>query len=223
MLSINKLKKVWRDSAPGEWNDPDMLCIGKMIWNNFAGSRLAPNEQYTHISIWALGAAPLMIGCDMTKFDEFTLSLLRNDEVIAIDQDPLGKAAACIVEKDGYDIWARPLADGSIAVGLFNKGLKETEIVFDMAAAGMEGDWTVRDCWRQIDEGVFSDVYKKSVYGHATHLVRFVSKTGSGKLTVRDIRDNADVRETVQRAVAVAPKTTDCEWCDRKIYGRNSK
>jgi hypothetical protein len=92
-----------------------------------------------------------------------------------------------------------------------------------MAAAGMEGKWEVRDCWRQIDEGVFSDVYKKCVYGHATHLVRFIPKTGSGKLTVRDIRDNAEGRETAQRAVAVAPKTTDCEWCDRKIYGRNSK
>ena len=196
LLSINKLKKVWRDSAPGEWNDPDMLCIGKMIWNNFAGSRLAPNEQYTHISIWALGAAPLMIGCDMTKFDEFTLSLLRNDEVIAIDQDPLGKAAACIVEKDSYDIWARPLADGSIAVGLFNKGLGEREIEFDMAAAGMEGKWMVRDCWRQKDEGAFSGLYKKNVYGHATHLVRFTPEKGNGerktgKLVIRDIREQS--------------------------------
>ena len=173
-----------------------MLCIGKMIWNNFAGSRLAPNEQYTHISIWALGAAPLMIGCDMTKFDEFTLSLLRNDEVIAIDQDPLGKAAACIVEKDSYDIWARPLADGSIAVGLFNKGLGEREIEFDMAAAGMEGKWMVRDCWRQKDEGAFSGLYKKNVYGHATHLVRFTPEKGNGeretgKLVIRDIREQS--------------------------------
>ena len=98
-----------------------------------------------------------------------------------------------------------------------------------MAAAGMEGKWEVRDCWRQIDEGVFSDVYKKCVYGHATHLVRFIPGngngergTGNGKLTVRDIRDNADGRETAQRAVAVAPKTTDCDWCDNKIYRRKN-
>ena len=228
--AIDKLKKNWRYSEPGAWNDLDMLCVGKMFCNDYTGSRLAPNEQYTHLSMWALAASPLLISCDMTKFDEFTLSLLRNDEVIAIDQDPLGKAAACIVDKGGYEIWARPLADGSIAVGLFNKGLKESEIVFDMAAAGMEGKWEVRDCWRQIDEGVFSDVYKKCVYGHATHLIRFIPGngngergTGNGKLTVRDIRDNAEGRETGQRAVAVAPKTTDCEWCDRKIYGRNSK
>ena len=186
--AVNALKKLWRHSAPGEFNDPDMLCIGPMAWNKFTESRLAPNEQYTHISIWALGAAPLMIGCDMTKCDEFTLSLLRNDEVIAIDQDPLGKAAACIVEKGDYEIWARPLADGSIAAGLFNKGLKESEIAFDMSAAGMEGEWKVRDCWRQSDEGTFSGTYKKNVYGHATHLVRFIPTDGA-KLTVSDIRE----------------------------------
>ena len=115
-----------------------------------------------------------------------------------------------------HEVWARPLADGSIAVGLFNKGLKESEIVFDMAAAGMEGEWIVRDCWRQIDEGAFSGVYKKSVYGHATHLVRFIPKAGSGTLAVRDIRDNAHDGETAQRAAIVAAKPTDCEGCDRR-------
>ena len=186
--AIKALKTQWRYAEPGGWNDPDMLCIGKMCWNEFKGSRLAPNEQYTHISLWALAAAPLMIGCDMTKFDDFTLSLLRNDEVIAIDQDPLGKAAACIVDKGGYDIWARPLADGSIAVGLLNYGLEEREIAFDMQATGMEGEWTVRDCWRQKNEGTAKGVYKTRVYGHATHLIRFIPARGA-KLRVRDIRE----------------------------------
>ena len=214
--AINKLKKVWQDSAPGEWNDPDMLCIGPMCWNAFKGSRLAPNEQYTHISMWALAASPLMIGCDMTKFDEFTLSLLRNDEVIAIDQDPLGKAAACIVDKGMYEIWARPLADGSIAVGLFNKGLKEAELVFDMAAAGMEGEWAVRDCWRQKDEGAVKGVYKTSVYGHATHLVRFIPGKNA-KLSVQDIRDNAQPGGAHGKTVAKITKPADgCEGCDRR-------
>ena len=188
MYAVNTLKKNWMYSAPGEFNDPDMLCIGRMALNKFTESRLAPNEQYTHISLWALAAAPLMIGCDMTKLDDFTLSLLRNDEVIAIDQDPLGKAAACIVDKSDHEVWARPLADGSIAVGLFNKGLKESEIVFDMAAAGMEGEWEVRDCWRQKDEGVAKGEYKANVYGHATHLVRFIP-CKNAKLTVADIRE----------------------------------
>ncbi|MCR5750984.1 MAG: NPCBM/NEW2 domain-containing protein [Kiritimatiellae bacterium] len=185
---IKILKSQWHHAEPGGWNDPDMLCVGPMCWNEFKGSRLAPNEQYTHISLWALAAAPLMIGCDMTKLDDFTLSLLRNDEVIAIDQDPLGKAAACIVDKGGYDVWARPLADGSIAVGLLNYGLEEREIAFDIAAAGMEGAWKVRDCWRQKDEGTAKGVYKARVYGHATHLVRFIPGKDA-KLRVADIRE----------------------------------
>ena len=186
--AIKVLKTQWRYAEPGGWNDPDMLCVGPMCWNEFKGSRLAPNEQYTHISLWALAAAPLMIGCDMTKLDDFTLSLLRNDEVIAIDQDPLGKAAACIVDKRSYDIWARPLADGSIAVGLLNYGMEEREIVFDMHAAGMEGEWKVRDCWRQIDEGMVTKVYRTRVYGHATHLVRFIPGNNAN-LRFRDIRE----------------------------------
>ena len=186
--AVKVLKTQWRHAEPGGWNDPDMLCVGPMCWNEFKGSRLAPNEQYTHISLWALAAAPLMIGCDMTKLDDFTLSLLRNDEVIAIDQDPLGKAAACIVDKGGYDVWARPLVDGSIAVGLLNYGLDEREIAFDMAAAGMDGEWKVRDCWRQKDEGTAKGVYKTRVYGHATHLVRFIPGNDA-KLRVADIRE----------------------------------
>ena len=72
--AVKTLKTQWRHAEPGGWNDPDMLCVGPMCWNEFKGSRLAPNEQYTHISLWALAAAPLMIGCDMTKLDDFTLS-----------------------------------------------------------------------------------------------------------------------------------------------------
>ena len=188
--AIKALKTVWQNAAPGAWNDPDMLCVGKMCWNDFKGSRLAPNEQYTHISLWALAASPLLIGCDLTKLDEFTLSLLRNDEVIAIDQDPLGLAAACIVDKGTHEIWARPLMDGSIAAGLLNKMKEPTEIPFNLVESGMEGKWKVRDCWRQKDEGLAERIYKAKVLGHATHLVRFIPEKGSGKLAVRDIRCN---------------------------------
>ena len=192
--SIARQKQLWYYSAPGAWNDPDMLCVGRMRWNGFKDSRLAPNEQYTHISLWALVASPLMIGCDLTRLDPFTLSLLTNDEVIEIDQDPLGKGAACIVETPDHEIWARPLADGSIAAGLYNKGLKEREIAFDIAAAGLAGKWNVRDCWRQKDEGAFKGTYSRSVPGHATHLVRLTPGVGAW-LRTRDVRDNAWMNE----------------------------
>ena len=169
-----------------------MLCVGKMTWNGFQGSRLAPNEQYTHLSLWALVASPLMIGCDMTKLDAFTYALLSNDEVIAIDQDPLGAGAGVVDAGDDWEIWARPLANGSIAAGLYNKALKEQTIVFDMEKLGLLCKWTVRDVWRQADEGVFLGTYSQSVPGHATHLVIFTPRR-CGKLRdgLLDIRDNA--------------------------------
>lgn len=192
--SIARQKPLWHYSAPGAWNDPDMLCVGPMRYSKASGCRLSTNEQITHISLWALVASPLMIGCDLTRIDPFTLSLLTNDEVIDIDQDPLGKGAACIVEEPDYEIWARPLADGSIAAGLYNTGLKERDIAFDLAAAGLAGKWLVRDCWRQKDEGAFKGTYEKRVPGHATHLVRLTPGVGAWT-RMRDVRDNAWINE----------------------------
>jgi alpha-galactosidase len=112
-------------AGPGHWNDPDMLIVGKVGWGpKLHPTGLTPDEQYTHITLWCLLASPMLIGCDMTQLDDFTLSLLSNDEVLAVDQDSLGKEATRVKEdtEAGIEIWARPLADGTIAVGLFNRG-----------------------------------------------------------------------------------------------------
>lgn len=190
--TIERQKKLFPYSRPGAFNDPDMLCVGPVRYNDFKGSRLAPNEQYTHISLWALVASPLMIGCDMTRLDAFTYSLLSNDEVIAINQDSLGAGAGCVAEGDDWEIWARPLADGSIAAGLYNKSPAEQTVTLDMEALGIMCKWTVRDVWRQADIGVFLGKYSCSVPGHATHLVK-LTPTDCGRLRegMKDIRDNA--------------------------------
>src|SRR5262249_53597885 len=117
-------------AGPGHWNDPDMLVLGKVGWGpKLRPTNLTPNEQYTHLSLWCLLAAPLLLGCDLTQLDDFTLGLLTNDEVLAIDQDPLGKQARRVKEgrRAGTEVWARPLADGTVAVGLFNRGRYEIE------------------------------------------------------------------------------------------------
>ncbi len=81
-------------AGPGHWNDPDMLIVGKVGWGkNLHSTKLTPNEQYLHITLWSLLSSPLLIGCDMTQMDDFTLGLFSNDEVIAVNQDPLGKPA----------------------------------------------------------------------------------------------------------------------------------
>jgi alpha-galactosidase len=122
-------EEKWAKYAmPGHWNDPDMLVVGMVGWGpKLHASKLTPDEQYTHMSLWALVASPLLIGCDLTQLVEFTLSLLTNDEVIAVNQDELGKQATHIAEdlEAGTCVLARPLADGTYAVGLFNRGTHE--------------------------------------------------------------------------------------------------
>lgn len=75
-------------AGPGHWNDPDMLVVGKVGWsNNLRDSRLTPDEQYTHITLWSLLAANMLIGCDIAQIDDFTFNLLCNNEVNAVNQD----------------------------------------------------------------------------------------------------------------------------------------
>jgi alpha-galactosidase len=137
-------------AKPGNWNAPDMLIVGEVGWGNLHPTRLTVDEQYTHISLWCLLAAPLLIGCDMEKFDDFTLSLLSNDEVLAVDQDELGKQATCVISNGNVRIYEKELADGSRAVGFFNLGDRTAELQFqDFNALHLSGKQTARDLWRQ--------------------------------------------------------------------------
>ncbi len=204
----------WMYSRPGAWNDADMLVLGRTVWSN---GRLTPNECYTHMSMWCMFASPLMIGCDLSLMDDFTLSLLTNDEVLAIDQDELGAAAALVLEDAARDtqIWARPLADGSMAFALLNADAEEQVVAIPFARLGMRGKWAVRDLWRQKDEGVFADAYAVSVPGHATHLVKLSPREGAAlKPCLKDIRDNAwRVPFDADRAKAAGVAADGCGGC----------
>jgi alpha-galactosidase len=172
-------------AGPGHWNDPDMLEVGTVQGGQ--PTKLTPDEQYAHISLWCLQAAPLLIGCDLTKLDPFTLGLLTNDEVIDIDQDPLGKAAHVVaasfdehsdpvVQKAQTQVWERPLEDGSIAVGLFNFGSQPAAMTVGWSQVNLTGSCKVRDLWRQKDLGSFSDSFGGTVPSHGVLLVR-ISKS----------------------------------------------
>jgi len=140
------------NAKPGNWNDPDMLVVGTVGWGNPHKSKLKPDEQYLHISLWSLFSAPLLIGCDMEKLDDFTLNLLTNDEVIDINQDPLGKQATCIQTIGGLRIYVKELEDGSRAVGFCNFGLDIVDLSYkDFDKLGFNGQFKVRDLWRQKD------------------------------------------------------------------------
>ena len=139
-------------AKPGNWNDPDMLIVGEVGWGKTHPTRLTPDEQYTHISLWCLLSAPLLIGCDMTKLDDFTLNLLSNDEVLAIDQDALGKEAMCVTTNGNVRIYAKDLEDGGRALGFFNLGIKPAPLDFkSVTSLGFGEKQHVRDLWRQSD------------------------------------------------------------------------
>ncbi len=163
-----------RFARPGHWNDPDMLVVGQVGWGpQLHPTHLTPNEQYTHISLWCLLSAPLLIGCDMTKLDDFTLNLLSNDEVLAVDQDPLGKQAARVFySEDGLEVWAKDLEDGTKAVGLFNRGEMPATVAAKWAQLGLKGKQQVRDLWRQKDLGTFDDEFSAEIPRHGVMLVK---------------------------------------------------
>jgi alpha-galactosidase len=157
---------------PGHWNDPDMLVVGTVGWGKPHPTGLTPDEQYTHISLWCLVSAPLLIGCDMSKMDDFTVSLLSNDEVLAIDQDSLGKQATTVSKHDNAIVYAKDLEDGSKAVGLFNTGTEPMKVVADFSDLKLDGKQKVRDLWRQQDVGQFAKQYEATVAPHGAVLVK---------------------------------------------------
>ena len=139
-------------SYVGHWNDPDMLVVGKVGWgDNLRETRLTPDEQYTHITLWTLLASNMLIGCDIAQMDEFTLNLLCNNEVNAVNQDILGQQADRISKEGDIEVWSRPLADGTIALGIFNIGDKEQTVDMQTLIPAKEPLKTIRDLWRQKD------------------------------------------------------------------------
>jgi len=163
-------------AKPGHWNDPDMLVVGNVGWGeNLHPSRLTPDEQYTHISLWCLLCAPLLIGCPIEQLDDFTLNLLTNDEVLEINQDPLGDQANPLVVEEEFQVWAKQMEDGSLAVGLFNMdGYEHNIIKIEWSQLGIKGRHRVRDLWRQKDLGIFNNHFEAKVPPHGVVLVRMV-------------------------------------------------
>ena len=164
-------------AGPGHWNDPDMLVVGKVGWGpKLHPTRLTPNEQYTHISLWSLLSAPLLIGCDMTQLDPFTFGLLSNDEVIAVNQDPLGKQAARVWQSpDMVEAWAKPLSDGSVAVGLFNRGEVPVDAAVRWSDLHLSGGQQVRDLWRQKDLATQADGITQQLGRHGCVLLKLTA------------------------------------------------
>jgi alpha-galactosidase len=170
-LSNNAMNKdAWASfSQPGNYNDPDMMVLGFTFGHP---THLSHNEQYTHMSLWCLLSAPLLLGCDLEKLDAFTKGLLTNDDVIDIDQDTLCKQATIVSKQGQALVYAKPLEDGSWAVGLFNLGPMETSVTVHWADLKLNGKQAVRDLWRQKDLGAFEDMFSSPVGRHGVVLIK---------------------------------------------------
>ena len=154
-------------AGPGNWNDPDMLEIGN--------GGMTYDEYRTHMSLWVLLAAPLIAGNDLRAMTAETKEPLTNSEVIAIDQDPKGVQGHRVWQEGPLQIWARPLADGSQAVGLFNGTEAAIDMTLEFKALGMPGQARVRDLWQHKDVGMMQGLFTTEIPQHGAVLVKVSS------------------------------------------------
>jgi alpha-galactosidase len=157
-------------AGPGHWNDPDMLEVGN--------GRLTLDENRTHMTLWAMLAAPLVAGNNLTEMKPEIAAILMNKEAIAIDQDALGKQGDRVFADGPLEIWAKPLKNGaghkSAALAIFNFGESPSEMRKDslhLKEMGFAGAVTARDVWAGKDLGKITDQYKVTIPRHGVVLL----------------------------------------------------
>ncbi len=151
-------------AGPGHWNDPDMLDIGN--------GGMDEEEYRTEMSLWSILAAPLFASNDLTKMTRQALDLLTNREVIAVDQDPAGVQGRRISEEGPLEIWMKPLADGSKAVGLFNRDDYPMSMTLRAEALEFTGKARLRDLWTHRDLPPLGNGFTAVVPRHGVVLLR---------------------------------------------------
>lgn len=163
-----------KSSHAGFWADPDMLVVGLLNTGVLGLHRtlLTPNEQYSHLTMWSLLNAPLILGCRMYALDEFTLNLLRNPEVIEIDQDAVLPPARMTKDTEDVRILVKELSDGGWAVGVINLLPFKRTVTLDFRTNGLPRDLELRDVWRHRALGRFEGVYSAEVPPHAPLFLR---------------------------------------------------
>lgn len=153
-----------RYAGPGHWNDPDMLEIGNRD--------LSLDENRLHMSLWAMLAAPLMAGNNLATMSDATRGVLTNREVIAIDQDSLGRQGSRVFTEGPVEVWSRPLANGDLAVALFDKGDSAESIHLTLRELGSSDRVRIRDLWQQKDLGIAEGTLTTTAPAHGVVLLR---------------------------------------------------
>ena len=151
-------------AGPGHWNDPDMLEVGN--------GGMTDTEYETHMSLWCLLSAPLLAGNDIRDMKPSIADILMNKEVVAIDQDKLGKQGVRVAQEGTVEVWAKPLADGGSAVALFNRGDAAAKVTAKWSDVGVKGSHKVRDIWKHADLGKVADQYTAEVPSHGVVMIK---------------------------------------------------
>ncbi|MGH9455674.1 MAG: glycoside hydrolase family 27 protein, partial [Terriglobia bacterium] len=149
--------------GPGHWNDPDMLQIGNRGLNE--------DEDRTQMSLWCLLAAPLIVSSDLTKLTPSQLAILTNPDVIAVDQDPAGIQGHRVSQEGPLEVWMKPLANGTKAVSLFNRGEGAMPVKVNFGEVGISGAADVSDLWARKDLGTFKESFSAVVPRHGVVMV----------------------------------------------------
>ncbi|GAA3104030.1 hypothetical protein GCM10010530_29900 [Kribbella aluminosa] len=174
-----KLAEWWRHAGPGGWNDLDSLDVG-----NGSMDGMTKDERRTAATLWAVSAAPMSIGNDMTNLDSYGLSLLTNPEVIAVDQ--AGRPAHPVSTKSNRQVWFALNADNSYTVALFNLGQTDADMTVNFADLGLNGAAKVRDLWARKDVGTYASSYTASqVPIHGARLFKVTPQKNSA-ISVND-------------------------------------
>ena len=164
-------------AGPGGWNDLDMLVVGLSGQGQVPGTGANLNEYQTQVSMWAVLCSPLMIGCDIRTMNADIASLLMNQEVLAVNQDPLGIQAQRIKKNFDLEIWRKPLSDGSMVLALLNRGSSGGQISFTAGEIGLLDNHkgVIRDLWRQEDLSDFYPEFSEVILPHSTTLLKISS------------------------------------------------
>ncbi len=151
-------------AGPGHWNDPDMLEVGNGKMND--------EEYRTHMSLWAILAAPLLAGNDLATMTDETKAILMNKEVIAVDQDALGREGDRVYAEGPIEVWSKPLSGGALAVGIFNRHQSTLTAHVDFAKLGFSGGVQARDLWLHKDLGALPAKYDVEIPAHGVLMLR---------------------------------------------------
>lgn len=182
---IDAQADLYPHAGPGAWNDPDMLQVGN-------GS-LTLSENQAHVGMWAMLAAPLMVGTDLQKIDPAVLDILTNEIIVGIDQDPLGKQARRLSNQDGAQVWARQLSDGRFAVALYNTSSAPKAIATTVQSIGGSGAYTLTSAWQGKAIANTAGSISATVASHGAEILLLTPGSTPGIPTLLGVEGSAEV------------------------------